>query len=108
MEFPLDDLILFLERTKDEEWCTDVVKTKDGKNCVMGHVFDFGGNKFWGLFECMVATTYMIYPVNDGEHPDYKQVTAKERCIAYLKDIQLGKQKTSYQLFDDYDSKIIG
>jgi len=107
MELIIDELILYLENTKDETWCTDVVKTNDGKSCVMGHVFDFGGNKMWELFEAMIATTFMIYPVNDGEHPNYQQPTAKERCIAYLKAVKEGKEKTSYQLWEEAGNEII-
>jgi hypothetical protein len=78
-----------------------VVKTKDGRSCVFGHIFDLGGNHMCDWFESNIATTYMIYPINDGTNPQYKQQTAKERCIAYLKDIRDGKQKTAPQLWDE-------
>lgn len=99
--FNIDDLISFLDRTKDEKWCTDVVKTKDGKSCVLGHVFDWGGSHAWDWFEEAIATTYMIYPVNDGDDPEYKQQTPKERVIQYLKDVKDGKVLTTNQLMDE-------
>ena len=43
---------------------------------------DCGGTALWDWFEANIATTYMIYPVNDGTAPRYQQKTAKERCIA--------------------------
>jgi hypothetical protein len=103
----LDDIIEYLEKTEESSWCTDVVKTKGGKNCLFGHIFDFGGGKMMDLFESVVATTYMIYPVNDGEHPNYKQDTPKARCLAYLKDIREGKAKSTIRLFQEYDIDIL-
>lgn len=93
-------LIAHLESTGEADWCVDVVRNDDG-NCVMGHVFSMGGddqktcNVWWNWFEEAVASTYMIYPVNDGEHPDYQQASAKERVLAYLNDVLAGKRKTS-------------
>lgn len=95
------DIIEYLEKTDDSTWCIDVVKTKDSKNCLFGHLFDLGGGKMIDMFEVIVATTYMVYPVNDGEHPKYKQVTPKLRCIAYLQDILYGKAKSTMQLMND-------
>jgi hypothetical protein len=100
----LNDIINYLETTKEDSWCTDVVKTKDGKNCLFGHLFDLGGSELMDWFE-RIATTYMLYPVNDGLHPKYQQSTPKERCIAYIKDLQSGKEKTTYQLMEEYDKK---
>lgn len=104
--FSLDAIILYMENTSEESWCTDVVKTKDGKNCLFGHLFDLGGVKLFNWFE-NIATTYMVYPVNDGENPNYQQPTPKQRCIAYLKDLQSGKAKTTYQLMDEYDERYL-
>lgn len=103
----LDRVISFLERTKDEKWCTKVVRTEDGKGCVMSHIFDMGGNYFWEMFECMYATTYMIYPVNDGESPKYQQSTPKERVIAYLKDMRDKKVKSTLDIENEYDESRI-
>lgn len=97
----IESALKYITRTKEDSWCKDVVKTKDGKSCIIGHVFDMGGNKAMDWFESSVATSYMIYPVNDGTHPDYPQPTPKERCIAYLEDVLSGKQKTSAQLWDE-------
>lgn len=92
--FDLPKIIEYLEATPENSWCTDVVKTRDGKNCLLGHLFDYGGNHVMDAFEETVATTYMFYPVNDGTHPDYPQPTPKQRILQYLKDIISGKQKS--------------
>lgn len=102
----LKDIIYYLETTTEDSWCLNVVKTTDGKNCLFGHLFDFGGSKLMDWFENFFATTYMVYPVNDGTHPNYQQSSPKERCIAYLKDLQSGKEKTTYQIMEEYDSVV--
>jgi len=98
--FSLDVIIPYMENTTEESWCEDVVKTKDGKNCLFGHLFDLGGGELFDWFE-NIATTYMVYPVNDGKNENYQQPTPKQRCVAYLKDLQSGKAKTTYQLMDE-------
>jgi hypothetical protein len=97
----IKDIIEYLEKTDDSTWCVDVVKTKNGKNCLFGHIFDLGGSKMMDMFEEIVATTYMVYPVNDGENPKYQQETPKLRCIAYLQDILDGKARSTLQLLED-------
>lgn len=99
----IQEIIDYLEQTTPESWCQDVIRTNDGRNCFFGHLFNLGGNKLWDWFE-NIATNFMIYPVNDGTDERYQQPTAKERCIAYLKDLRDGKAKTTYQLMDEYDS----
>ena len=69
--FSLDVIIPYMENTTEESWCTDVVKTEDGKNCLFGHLFDLGGGELFDWFE-NIATSYMIYPVNDGENPNLR------------------------------------
>jgi len=115
----INSLIQYLEATKPEQWLMDRVRSQDGKkNCVMGHVFDWGGGDekaensnatkgglAWEWFEECWATTYMIYPVNDGRDRRYQQATAKERCIAYLKDLRDGKAKNTRQLWDEYERR---
>lgn len=115
--FPLQELIDYLEKTSSDNWMTKVCR-RDNKNCLLGHVFEFGGGetkeegatynkgtKALDFFEGFYATTYMFYPVNDGEHPKYQQPTAKERCITYLKDLRDGKEKTTIELLAEYESK---
>jgi hypothetical protein len=101
----LDDLIAFLEATTAEDWCVDVVRTDDpesgpSKNCVFGHIFNWGqvrgdgsdraGSRAWDWFESAWTTTYQAYPVNDGEVSYYQQPTARERSIAFLRDLRSG------------------
>jgi len=99
--FELSKFIMYLERTTEQSWCTGVVRTKDQKaNCLFGHLFEYGGgnnrtaNAVWDLFENTIATTFMVYRVNDGDHPEYQQETPKQRCVAYLRDINCGKQQS--------------
>jgi len=101
----LGNIIAYLESTPEDSWCTDVVKTKDGRNCVMGHIFDYGGgdlggSDFWDFFEACIATTFMIYGVNDGKDSDYQQPTPKQRCIAYLRDIEQGVKPSTQRLME--------
>lgn len=107
--FKIQDLIDYLEKTNEDDWIVDRVRksAEEKKGCVMSHIFDFGGGderdesgftkggNAWDFFEEVFATTYMIYPVNDGENKKYQQKTAKERCIAYIKDLRDGKEKTT-------------
>lgn len=95
--FSLENIISYMERTDADTWATDVVRTGD-KNCFFGHLFNFAGSTLWALFEECYATEYMIYPVNDGKVAEYPQASARERIVAYLKDLRDGKAKTTQQL----------
>lgn len=102
----LPPFIEYLKRTPPESWCVDVVRTKEGGNCLFGHLFAYGGNdemgnRLWDFFEAAIACTAMVYPVNDGKNMDYQQPTPKQRCISYLQDILQGKQKTTDQIFEE-------
>ena len=109
----IESLITYLEATQESDWIVDRVRTKDGKGCVMSHIFDWGGgdekddngwtkgSQAWDWFEEIWATTYMIYPVNDKQHSKYQQDTPKQRCIAYLKDLRDGKEKNTQQLWEE-------
>ena len=100
----IHDIISYLESTPEDTWCVDVVKTGDGKNCLFGHLFDMGGSSLMDTFEDLFSTTYMVYGVNDGQHPNYQQPTPKQRCLAYLKDLRDGRAPTTQQLMDEeYD-----
>lgn len=103
----LDQFIEYCKSTNENEWCVGVVRTEGNKqNCCFGHLVnwwygkDYEGSisEIWDTFEEVYVTTYMIYPVNDGENPKYQQSTPKQRVIAYLEDLNSGKAKTSYQL----------
>lgn len=103
----LNEFILYLEKTDPSSWCTDVVKTEDGKNCLFGHLVDYFEcepddrvSNIIDIFENLYASTYMIYPVNDGKNLNYKQDNPKDRCIAYLKNIMCGKEENTMQAFD--------
>ena len=104
--FDINEFIKYCESTEENEWCVDVVRTRDGKNCLFGHLFAFAGNdylgcQFWDMFEECWATTYMVYPVNDGENERYQQKTPKQRCVAYLKNLRDGLEKTTHQIMEE-------
>lgn len=107
----IQNLIEYLEKTNSNDWIVDKVRTENGKGCLMSHIFDWGGgdnggSEAWDWFEECWATTYMVYPVNDKQHPKYQQSDPKERCIAYLKDLQNGSEKTTQDYFNEYQVKI--
>lgn len=116
----LKPFIAYLEKTKDEEWQIDTVRnSSNSKNCVMGHLVNwFYGERYegdislaWDLFEEIWATTYMIYPVNDGHAPSwmnykYDQSTPKERIIAYLKNLNGRKEKTVQDLWEEGERRL--
>jgi hypothetical protein len=104
-DFTLRDIIAYMENTEESTWRVDTVRGKDGSNCFFGHLFNMGGgdsekggSRLWDYFEANYATTFMLYPVNDGQHPKYQQPTPKQRVIAYLKDLASGAEKTTAQL----------
>lgn len=100
----IDDLSSFIQycqNTEEDEWAVDVVRTKDGKNCLFGHLVnwyygkDYEGSisPIWDMFEATWSTTFAVYPVNDGHNPNYQQPTPKQRCVAYLKALWLGQEE---------------
>lgn len=105
----LQAFIAYCEATKPEDWALDVVRTKDGKNCLLGHLVDYVYGKgyegnimpAWDTFEEMWATQFMFYPVNDGQSVKYQQPTAKARVIAYLKDLWLGLETPTWKLMEE-------
>jgi hypothetical protein len=109
----IQEIIDYMEATSEESWCVDVVRVFDGKaNCFFGHLFAMGkddkeGNHLWETFEEAWATTYMIYPINDGKNEFYQQPTPKQRVIAYLKDLRDGKVETTYQCMERCHREII-
>lgn len=116
--FKIQDLINYLEKTKEEDWILWRCRTADGKGCVMSHIFDFGGGdekdadgytlggQSWDFFEECWATTYMIFPVNDGENKKYQQSTPKQRCLAYIKNLRDGIEKNTQQLFKESEQSM--
>ena len=119
--FEIQSLINYLENTQEESWRTDTVRSKDGKtSCVMGHIFNFGGGdgnideygtnggtRAWDFFEEAWATTYMIYPVNDGESKKYTQNTPKQRVLAYLKNLRDKKEKTTQDYMREEEALVM-
>ncbi|WP_241626792.1 hypothetical protein [Rosenbergiella epipactidis] len=99
----LGDFISYLNSTEDSSWCTDVVRSRDGTgNCLYGHLSNFCGHKGdenvspdFDWFDSLVSTSYVIYPINDGENEKYQQETPKKRCIAYLEALLSGEELTT-------------
>ena len=125
----LSDLISYLDCTSEDQWCVDVVRTKDNKNCLFGHVVeffslnaskyrnkdifklanrgseesgsdDFGYHCAFNWFDEAVASTFFVYSVNDGKNLSYPQSTPKARCIALVKDILSGNELSTYEGMD--------
>lgn len=106
----IDIIISYMQDTKDDDWCLDVVRSESGdKNCFFGHLFNMGSdekesNALWDAFEHEWATTYMIYPINDGSDPKYQQDTPKERVLAYLRDLRDKKTKCTRDYMKEMES----
>lgn len=114
-----DDIIEMVEQTSEDAWQVDVVRSTDGtRNCFFGHLHHFGvslakdaqiparhdvsgparfASSLWDWFEEAYATTYAIYPVNDGTHPGYPQPTPRQRVLAYLQALASGDELTTHE-----------
>lgn len=103
----LDPVIAYMEATDEDAWRVDTVRSADGMtNCFFGHLFNMGGNDvrgnaLWHGFENLWATTFMIFPINDGTDSRYPQPTPKQRVLAYLSDLNSGAAKTCPQLMEE-------
>lgn len=101
------DIVQWIETTGDDAWQTDVVRSADGKrNCFFGHLYDLGGararganltddetiaNRLWEWFEEQWASTFFLYPINDGPSAAYPQATPRLRILALLADLRDGR-----------------
>jgi hypothetical protein len=128
VQVSLDDIITMVEETSEESWQTEVVRSADGtRNCFFGHLHalgvtlaadvsaealprstrpditpgDYIGSRLWDWFESAWATTYAIYPVNDGTNPAYPQQTPRQRVLAYLRALHSGMELTTEESLDD-------
>lgn len=104
----MQSFIDYLEQTEPNQWYLHKVRNKSNtKNCLYGHLVnwyygkDYEGNvsPVWDAFE-EVGTTFYVYPINDGKNPKYPQATAKDRCIAYLKNIQSGEELWTWKAME--------
>src|SRR5690606_18740724 len=101
--------IQYLVDTDESEWQVDVVRNKENtKNCLFGHLVNFIYGKdyqgsissAWDCFEALWSTTWAVYPINDGRNPEYQQLTPKQRCIAYLKDLWLAQAVPTWRQYE--------
>ncbi|SDH37794.1 hypothetical protein [Microbacterium sp. 77mftsu3.1] len=129
----LSDLIEMVEGTPEDAWQVDVVRSEDdSRNCFFGHLYAYAekqgahldvsiipaivrerrpeltaaehlANGVWDWFESEWASTYAIYPVNDGKHPRYPQPTPRQRVLAYLHALAAGDEMTTMQAMDYAD-----
>lgn len=109
----LDPVIAYMEATDEEDWQIDTVRSADGTtNCFFGHLFSMGGtdargNALWDRFEGAWASTFRLYPINDGTSPSYPQATPKQRILAFLQDLNTGSVLTTpQQMEDDYNHRL--
>lgn len=114
----LDPFLAYLESTSEDAWQVDVVRSSDGtRNCMFGHLYQWGSDHpsvaqldlksrerlashLWEAFEQLWATTYAIYPINDGKNSRYPQPTPRQRVLAYLKALQRGEELTTMQAME--------
>lgn len=94
----LSKILEYAKGTKEQDWCTDVVRNKDGANCLFGHISEMEGTEYaegemWEWFEDTWGTTYYVYPINDGQNPKYPQATPKQRIVAYLEALLSGEEQ---------------
>lgn len=81
IQYPLD--------TEESEWRVDTVRNKD----VISPAWDY--------FEAAWSTTYEVYDINDGNDERYQQPTPRQRCIAFMKDLSLGRQPPTWQAMEN-------
>lgn len=108
----LRDFIPYLEDTAEESWIDIIFANTDtSKRCVIWHFIGFVGQdnpdaKSSSNLDWYEANVCFIQragcEVNDGNHPDYQQVTPKQRSIAYLKNLLTGKELTPMELMDKH------
>ena len=100
LQTDLQQFIDYLKATEPSDWYLHKVRNKTNtKNCLYGHLVnwyygkDYEGSvsNIWDAFEEM-ATTFYVYPINDGQNPKYPQKTARERCIALMENYRDGKE----------------
>lgn len=102
----LDGVIAHIEATSEDSWQVNTVRSADGTtNCFFGHLFNMGandkeGSALWDAFESRWATTYRIYPINDGKNPSYSQETPKQRVLTFLNDLRDGNAMTTEESMD--------
>ncbi|MBC9927250.1 hypothetical protein [Leucobacter sp. cx-169] len=120
----LGDLIAHLERIPESRWRTGTVRSEDGRtNCFFGHLHHYGvfmssyaatlpeatakcsgeevfASRLWDWFESTWATTYRIYPVNDGESLKYPQPNPKSRVLAFLAALRSGAEPNTTRSLD--------
>jgi hypothetical protein len=135
----LDDIIRVVEETDEAAWQEGVVRSIDGtRNCFFGHLHahasslaaslpqeiipaaylrgaphltaqDFVASRAWEWFEETFASTYVIYPLNDGPSKRYPQPTPRQRILAFLRALQSGFEMTTCESMDaEYDGLVGG
>lgn len=103
-EKTVKDFLSYLKNTSNSDWCLDVVRTPDNKNCLVGHFYNFYEQNYpnskkdiFSYFEDIISPATHFFKINDGSHPDYTQPTPKERCITYIENILTGYELTTYE-----------
>ena len=107
----LAQIIGYVKSTREDEWCTDVVRNSDGANCLFGHISKMDGTdraygEAWDWFEETWGTTYYVYPINDGTNPNYQQPTPKQRITEYLERLLSGDEQCMAEYWESMSAEL--
>lgn len=88
----LDEVIALIEATDPGTWWAGpTYRSPCGtQHCVLAQIELALGPEAMDRFEGTWANSYMIGGANDGKDPRYTQDHAKDRSLAYLRDLRSG------------------
>ncbi len=84
-------LIPYFESKPEDQWCTGMYNTEDGRHCALGFLsVDFSKGVYFGGDVFIIvnrASKYELAIVNDNKNVKYEHLpTPKQRVLAYLND----------------------
>ena len=94
--YGVDYFIRKFSAIPEAKWTTGIFRNQFGARCALGHCGVKEGDDQNLVSEAAALhriawdgkNKISIVGVNDGYHPKYQQVTAKERILALLRDIK--------------------
>jgi hypothetical protein len=96
--YDVDYFIKKFEAIPEEKWCEGEFKDRFGACCVFGHcgLRDYlfikdvqEAVELNSMFDSSPYSALGVTGINDGNHPDYQQPTAKQRILAALNDLKV-------------------